>query len=70
MKIRVGDLVTYNWATNLSFHGVVVDVKDVSELHGKHSILYSFELFESNDKRFWYDVWSGVDEDKIVVHNR
>jgi hypothetical protein len=70
MKVRVGDLVTYEWATNLSFHGLVVGIKDASELHGKHSILYSFELLEENDKRFWYDVWAGVDEDKIIIHNR
>jgi hypothetical protein len=51
-------------------HGLVVGIKDASELHGKHSILYSFELLEENDKRFWYDVWAGVDEDKIIIHNR
>lgn len=70
MKIRIGDLVTYEWATNLSFHGLVVDIKDASELYGKHSIMYSFELLEDNEKKFWYDVWAGVDEDKIIVHNR
>lgn len=70
MKIQVGDLVTYNWAINLSFHGTVIGIKDSSELHGKHSILYSFELLEENQRRFWYDVWAGVDEDKIIVHNR
>lgn len=70
MKIRVGDLVTYEWSVNLSFHGLVVDIKDTSELYGKRSLLYSFELLEGNEKRFWYDVWAGVDEDKITIHNR
>ena len=70
MKVQIGDLITYKWATNLTFHGLVVGVKDTTELHGKHSILYSFELLEENDKMFWYDVWAGVDEDKIIIHNR
>lgn len=68
MKVRVGDLVTYAWSANLSFYGLVVNIKDTSELYGKHSIMYSFELLEENEKRFWYDVWEGVDEDKIIVH--
>ena len=69
MKIKVGDLIAYNWSSNLSFRGLVLNVKDSSDFHGKNSILYSFELLEDNKKRFWYDVWEWDDEDKIIVYN-
>jgi len=67
--VRVGDLITYQWADHLCFHGLVIGVKESTELQSRHGVLYTFELFEENDKRFWYDVWKG-EEDKIIVHNR
>jgi hypothetical protein len=69
MKVRVGDLITYEWSPSLSFHGLVVNVAESTELQKRQGILYTFELLEENEKRFWYDVWVGVD-DKIIVHNR
>lgn len=69
MKVRVGDLITYEWSDILSFHGLVVNVAESTELQKRQGILYTFELLEENEKRFWYDVWVGVD-DKIIVHNR
>jgi hypothetical protein len=69
MKVRVGDLITYEWATNLSFHGLVVNVTESTELQKRQGILYTFELLEEGEKRFWYDVWVGVGDDKIIVHN-
>ena len=69
MKVRVGDLVTYEWSDILSFHGLVVNVAESTQLQKRQGILYTFELLEENEQRFWYDVWVGVD-DKIIVHNR
>jgi hypothetical protein len=69
MKVRVGDLITYEWSNILSFHGLVVNVAESTELQKRQGILYTFELLEENEKRFWYDVWVGAD-DKIIVHNR
>jgi hypothetical protein len=69
MKVQVGDLVTYEWSDILSFRGLVVNVAESTELQKRQGILYTFELLEENEKRFWYDVWVGVD-DKIIVHNR
>jgi hypothetical protein len=69
MKVRVGDLITYEWSNVLSFHGLVVNVAESTELQKRQGILYTFELLEENEKRFWYDVWVGVD-DKIIAHNR
>lgn len=69
MKVRVGDLITYEWSDILTFHGLVVNVAESTELQKRQAILYTFELLEENEKRFWYDVWKG-EEDKIIVHNR
>lgn len=67
--VRAGDLITYQWSDHFCFYGLVVDVKESTELQRRHGVLYTFEILEENEKRFWYDVWKG-EEDKIIVHNR
>jgi hypothetical protein len=57
MKIRVGDLITHEWTSILSFHGLVVNVAESTELQKRQGILYTFELLQTDGRKFTYDVF-------------
>jgi hypothetical protein len=66
--LKIGDLVSFNWAHDITSTGIVLEVAVGPATPGMgEDILYSFEILEISGKRSWFDVWRGQ-EDKVKVY--
>jgi hypothetical protein len=55
MKPSVGDFIKFDWVSDHSATGIVVGVWEPPNYHS--GIDYTFELLQTNGKKFIYDVF-------------